>query len=129
MKTFNSYSKLLVILFSVFVLSCNKENPTKDLLIKKWKVTELDLSGTRLSGDQVNMQYEFDKDGTFFRTEDGKTEDGTWTISEDGKKLTLNFNDQDLVAEKAIEKLTKDELVISGEEFSMQRTMTMKPVK
>lgn len=123
-----NFQRLFLLVGLTFILfSCG--DGKKALLTKKWKATEIDLSGTKLTGDQVNMIYQFNPDGSFFRTEDGKTEDGTYTLSKEGNKLTLNFKDQDLTAEKTIEKLTEDKLVLSGEEFSMQRTLTLTPVK
>lgn len=90
-----------------------------------WKVTELDLSGTKLTGDQIDMTYEFDKAGNFSRTEDGKTEKGEYEINTDTGVLIFKFSEMDLVAEKKIERISDDELVLSGEEFSMQQTLTM----
>lgn len=123
------YKKLFVLVVLMnLLIACEKGK--SEMISKKWKVTELDLSGTKLTGDQVNMMYSFNPDGTFFRTEDGKTEDGSWSLSKDGKSLTLTFNDKELKpAQKSVEQLSEERLVISGEEFSMQRTLTMVPAE
>jgi len=69
------------------------------------------------------LEYSFKKDGSFSRTEDGKIENGKWTLSEDGKKLTLDLDDKTRI-EKEVKELTETGLLLSGEEHGMMRTET-----
>jgi len=119
-------SLILSLFFVGFLFSCG--NSKKELLAKKWKVTELDLSGTKLTGDQINITYDFNPDGTFYKTEDGKTQDGNWKLTE-ADTLILSPKNQDSKIERKIETLTPEKLVISGQEFSMQRTLTLEPIE
>jgi hypothetical protein len=122
----NAFLKYIPVIALLLLLSsCGKDK--KVLLAKKWQVTEMDLSGTKVSGEFVKIIYAFNPDGTFYRTEDGKREDGRWSVDNEGDKITLEFKEADLKVEKKIEKLTEEMLVISGEEYSMQRTLTMVP--
>lgn len=125
MGAFFRYSAFFIAL--LFFTACGKDK--KVLLAKKWTVTEMDLSGTRVSGDLVHIIYAFNPDGSFYRTEDGKKEEGMWSVNNEGDKITLEFKQDNLKIEKAIEQLSEDKLIISGEEYSMKRTLTMEPVK
>lgn len=119
----SAYRSLIFLILVAIAWSCSKSKG--DLLPGVWKVTELDLSGTKLTGDQIDMIYEFGQDGQFSRSEDGKTEKGSYEIDTDSGVLIFTFADMDLVAEKKIEQISKDKLILSGEEFSMQQTLTM----
>jgi len=124
MKLVAAYRPFIVlILIASLTWSCGKSKG--ELLLGVWKVTELDLSGTKLTGDQIDMTYEFDKTGNFSRSEDGKSEKGTYEINTETGVLIFKFADLDLVAEKKIEQISNDRLILSGEEFSMQQTLTM----
>jgi hypothetical protein len=120
MKNINA--SLKVVFFAILLFSLNAcEKKKSDLLAKEWKASELSFAGTSLSGDQVSLVYNFKNDGTFERTEDGAKEKGKWALSDDGKKLTLNFEGAMGMMEKEVKELTEAKLVISGEEHTMLR--------
>lgn len=112
-----------MILLASLTWSCGAGK--EKLLVGTWKVSELDLSGTKLTGDQIDMMYEFDKEGNFTRSEDGKSEKGTYALNEDKSAVIFTFETPELVAEKRIEQLSDEKLILSGEEFSMSQTLTM----
>lgn len=116
---------LFVVALAFLVVACGKKK--SDLIVNKWKVSELELAGAKLTGDQVNIQYEFEKDGKFSRTESGKTENGTWELNADGNKLSLNIAETNQKIEKTVEELTAEKLVVSGEEFSLKSKLTLVP--
>jgi hypothetical protein len=128
MKNINA--SLLVIFFAVLLISlnaCEKKKP--ELLAKEWKATELNYAGTSLTGDKVSLVYNFKKDGTFERNEDGTVEAGKWSLSEDGKKLILEFASAEGKVEKDVKELTEEKLVISGEEHTMLRVEKLEAKK
>lgn len=126
MKLFTRFVLGFILLSSFLLTSCGKSN--SDKLVGEWKVTEFDLSGTKLTGDQVSMSYSFMEGGKFSRVEDGKEQSGSYVLSEDGKTLKFSVDDQDLEFEKTIEELGEKNLVLSGEEFTMQQTLTMEKI-
>lgn len=121
-------SFLSLILLGFFVLSACSPNK-QEMLVGKWKVTELDLSGTKLAGEQVNVVYDFSADGNFNRNEDGKAEQGTYVLGSDFKTLTLKTAGQEAGSEMAVEDLQESKLVLSGEEFGLRRTYTLEKQK
>ena len=126
----HNFSLAKAIIFTVVVLTftaCSKGK--KDMLAKNWKATELTLAGNvKLSGDQVSLVYSFKSDGTFSRTEDGKTEDGKWTLEKGDTEVELKLNNGTEL-EKIIKELTDEKLVWEGEEMTMQRTEVFAPAK
>jgi hypothetical protein len=120
MKNINTSLKALFLGVLLFSLNACEKKKT-ELLAQEWNATELDFAGATLSGEQVSLVYNFKNDGTFERTEDGVKENGKWTISEDGKKLMLEFKGAEGKIEKDIKELTETKLVIEGKEHTMLR--------
>jgi hypothetical protein len=114
-----SFFALLFAMLVFFLSSCEKKKT--DLIAKDWKATKLNFGGSEIGGDIVSLEYSFKKDAGFSRTEDGKMEKGKWSLSEDGKKLTLELEDKTKV-EKEVRELTETKLILAGEEHGMMRT-------
>ncbi len=124
---FSALSKAIIFSVLIFSLSaCSKSK--KELIAGEWKVTQLNFAGLTLTGDQVSLAYSFKNDGTFSRTEDGKTEDGKWELTGEDKKLELQLTDGSKL-EKTVKELTEEKLVLEGEEHTMQRTETFAKAK
>ncbi|HXA00560.1 MAG TPA: lipocalin family protein [Cytophagaceae bacterium] len=122
-------TSFLALFFTILIFSlgsCAKKKA--DLIAKDWKATKLNFGGSEIGGDIVSLEYSFKKDGSFSRTEDGKTEKGKWSLSEDGKKLTLNLDDKTKV-DKDVKELTDSKLLLSGEEHGMMREETFEAKK
>jgi hypothetical protein len=117
---------LAAFVFSLSLSSCTKKKA--DLIVKDWKASKLNFSGSEIGGDIVSLEYSFKNDGSFSRAEDGKVEKGKWSISEDEKKLILDLDDKSKV-QKDINELAEDKLVLSGEEHGMMRTETFEGKK
>ena len=125
-KIRTSFFLLFFVLMVFSMSSCTKKK--SDLLVRDWKATKLNLGGSEIGGDIVSLEYSFKKDGSFSRNEDGKMENGKWTLSDDGKKLTLELEDKTKV-EKEVKELTEIKLILSGEEHGMMREETFEVKK
>ncbi len=81
---------LLVTAFTVALVSC-KSNKPKDLIVNKWRITNIDVPNMPLpdSVKAVVMKgtMEFTKDGKLILTGMGNDQSGTYTMSDDGKTL------------------------------------------
>jgi hypothetical protein len=116
---------LLFLLVSAILYSCGSNK--SDTIAKDWKATELTLGETKLAADAVGgVNISFKKDGTFSYNESGASDKGTWSLSEDGTKLTLNYGGGRTLVQN-IKELTADKLVIDYEEHGMKRSITMVP--
>ncbi len=103
---------LFLLAAAVFV-GC-KSNP-KDLLVNKWKVTDMSMPGQAMTEDVKSAMsqgtMEFTKDGkmTITGMGTGNDQSGTYTLSEDGKTLSVVTNgktDVNSVAELSKTKLS-----------------------
>ncbi|MBC8109920.1 MAG: lipocalin family protein [Verrucomicrobia bacterium] len=104
---------LLLFLLLITVVAGCKKKPA-DTLLKKWKISE--FSGGAMSADDVNKYKaegyaEFKKDS--YELKFGETETGTWTLSEDGKTLTLK-NKEGKSNTFNVETLSPEKVAISG---------------
>ncbi len=87
----------LLLLFSATIFVGCKEKP-KDLLTKKWKITDMTMPGQAMPDSVKNTisqgTMEFTKDGKMTLTGMGMGGDqsGTYTLSDDGKILTVMTN-------------------------------------
>jgi hypothetical protein len=116
-------SFLSFVLLAVFFNACSPNK--QETLVGKWKVTELDFSGTKLSAEQIDVLYDFAKDGNYTRIEDGVTEEGTYVLSPDFKTIIFERKGQETSSEMAVEELQESKFVFSGEEFGLRRTYTL----
>lgn len=86
---------LLFISASIGFISC-KSNKPKDLIVNKWKITDIDVPNMPLpdSVKAIVMKgtMEFTKDGKMMLTGIGNDPSGTYTISDDGKTLFVVTN-------------------------------------
>lgn len=102
------------------LVSCSKSK--NELISGSWTVKEMDLSGTKISGDAFNIDYNFTEDGNFTRTESGKKQEGTYQISTEGDSLFLTYTAQNTSQGRKIQDLTSDSLITTWEEFGMKYT-------
>ncbi|HEY8401316.1 MAG TPA: lipocalin family protein [Cytophagaceae bacterium] len=111
----------------VAVTSCSKNK--SEIIAKSWKGTELEVAGgTKLSADDIGgVNYTFNQDGSFTYTEAAKTHDGTWSLNEDGSKLTLVYEEENRTVEQQIKELSEEKMIIHGVEHGMERTVTLIP--
>jgi hypothetical protein len=119
--------KFVVFAFlALVIISCGKSK--KSILVKEWKTVSLELAGNKLPADIVSGKLLIKEDGSFSKTEEGKTQEGKWALSEDETKLTFTFSADNRVAEKVIKEITETTLVLEGEEYTMNRLETFSAV-
>lgn len=104
---------LLLISSSVGMISC-KSNKPKDLIINKWKITDIDVPNMPIP-DSVKSTLlrgtlEFTKDSKMILTGLGNDQNGTYSLSEDGKTLFVITNGK--TESNDIVELTKSKLVL-----------------
>jgi hypothetical protein len=104
---------LLFISASIGFISC-KSNKPKDLIVNKWKITNIDVPNMPLpdsiKASVMKGTMEFTKEGKMNLTGMGNDQSGTYTISEDGKTLFVVTNGQ--TQSNEIKELTSSKLVL-----------------
>lgn len=104
---------LLLISASVGFISCNT-NKSKDLVVNKWKIVNIDLPDMPLSDSvkAVAMRgtMEFTKDGKWMVTRMGHDQSGIYTLSDDGK--TIFIISKDKTETNKIVELTKSKMIL-----------------
>ena len=117
---------LLLLLVSAVLYSCGAKK--SEMIAKDWKATELTLGETKLTADEVGgVNFSFKSDGSFTYNESGAADKGTWSLSEDGTKITLNYADGNRTVIQNVKELTAEKLVIDYEEHGMKRSITLVP--
>ncbi len=126
MKLKHIFTGILMMSAMAFV-SC-KGKP-KDMIVNKWKAT--DLSGGSLGSipDSIkkslvsSVSIEFTKDGKYTAASGSSSDNGTYTVAEDGKSISMTGS-SGKAEESTIEEITKSKLVIidkaSGTKISME---------
>ena len=94
------------------------------LVARQWLASEFETSNIKLSGELIDLKFNFKSDSTFDNTSDGKTESGTWAINEEGTKLILNYNTA-REAKYDVKALNENSMIIAGKEHGMFRTITL----
>ena len=112
------------VLFAVFVtailftlMSC-KTSP-KDTITRKWRASSVDGPGVPAEAkDQfakTDNTIEFMKDGKYTSEMQGKKEEGTYMISEDGKTLSTTSPGGAGMQNMAVQELSKEKMILSRE--------------
>lgn len=115
-------------LFAVFVtvilfalMSC-KTSP-KDAISRKWRASSLDGAGIPAAAkDQfakTDNTIEFMKDGKYTSQMEGKKEEGTYLLSEDGKTLSTTSPGGGGMQNMAVQELTKEKMILSRENMTV----------
>lgn len=104
----------LVLLSASIFISCKSSKP-KDLIVNKWRIIDVSVPGMTMP-DSIKNQLmqgtmEFTKDGKLLLSGMGNDQSGTYTISDDGKTLTVVSNGR--TETNKIDELTKSKLVIT----------------
>jgi len=116
MKVPNLLSTSLFVLV-VSLAGCKNENP-RELIVNKWKLKELIPGPTRQMPDSVKEKMlnsatmEFMSDNKYILTGMGETKNGTYSISDDGKLLTISSAVTKVTYVDTIVELTKNKLII-----------------
>ena len=106
---------IIFLLFAGMVIIGCKGKP-KEMLVNKWRITDMTMPGQTMpdsvKGNIAKGTMEFTKDGRILLTGMGKGADqaGTYTLSDDGKILTVVTNGRSEVND--VTELSKSKLVI-----------------
>ncbi|MES2777978.1 MAG: lipocalin family protein [Bacteroidota bacterium] len=128
MKLKHVFSGILLVSAMAFV-SC-KGKP-KDMIVNKWKATDMSggMMGSVPDSVKKNMistiSIEFTKDGKYMAATGTSTDNGTYSLSDDGKSLTMTANGGK-VEESTVEEITKSKLVIVDKASSTKIVMEPK---
>jgi|GEM_PF-912867 len=126
-----------LLLASVAIISC-KGKTAKDLIINKWKFTELGGKAGDEMPDSVKKQViessaiEFKKDGTYEATGGFKdsAQHGTYSLSDDGKFMYSKDSNQSSPDTLKILELTTGKMVVcpmsAGKDGDMKLTLMPK---
>ncbi|MEO7309640.1 MAG: lipocalin family protein [Chitinophagaceae bacterium] len=117
MKLKHILSGILLMSAMAFV-SC-KGKP-KDLIVNKWKMT--DISGGQMAAmpDSIKKDImdkatlEFTKDGKYMITGIPNGETGAYTLTEDGKTLTMTPSTGGAGETSELNEIAKDKMVMTG---------------
>ncbi len=128
MKLKNIFTGILLMSAMAFV-SC-KGKP-KDMIVNKWKATDITGGDMASMPDSIKknlisaISIEFTKDGKYTAVSGGENENGTYTISEDGKSISMTGK-SGTAEESTIEEITKSKLVIVDKTSSTKISMESK---
>ena len=116
----------LILSTAILFTSCNNE--PKNLIVKKWKAIAISGGKTDAFADSVkknmiaSVAIEFTKDGKYSTTGSGVPNEGTYSISEDGKILSMT-NAAGILVTSNIDEITRNELVLTdkmGVKFTLE---------
>ena len=131
MKLFKLSTAVLALTMMLFT-ACKSKSP-KDLIVNKWKVTDVSGDGAKGMTDADKKQMmdkfvmEFTKDGKCSVSGMGETpKTGTYTVSDDGKTLNLTREGDTKPSPQEISELTADKLVITDGDSKMKITFSPK---
>lgn len=94
------------------------------MVAKSWKAAEIETPTVKLSGEFVDIKFNFKTDGTFEYSEDGKKDEGKWKLNQEETMLMLEYTDG-RKADHDIKELSGDKMVIAGKEHGMYRTVIL----
>lgn len=119
---------IAIILVSFFgLISCKSDNP-KELIVKKWRITDIDVPNMPLpdttKASIMKGTMEFTQGGKMLLTGMGNNKSGTYTLSDDGKKLFVVVNGKTETNE--IKELTNSKMILVDETNNSRITVIPK---
>ncbi|MEJ8801100.1 lipocalin family protein [Pontibacter sp. H249] len=128
-KVPSALTKLITMMLVIILWSCGgKEEVGNESMIsgsssKTWKANkELNAAGDKekLSSDEKQETMQFYADGRFALGGGGSLQTGTWTYDQTAKRLSLQFEGQDMTENFEVTKLTEDKMVLQGDGSTME---------
>ncbi|MFD2512954.1 lipocalin family protein [Pontibacter locisalis] len=126
----NLYQVLLTVIFAITVISCggNEEVGTENMMSgpnsKTWMINEeLDVAGDEQELSELEEQesIQFYADGRFAMGSGGMLQTGTWSFDQSGKRLTLQFEDEEMTENFEVVKLTDSKMELKAEDGSLMK--------
>ncbi len=132
LKKINSQVQVfLALVLMVIITSCggNEAEVGTDSLIsgtdnKTWTADEeINASGEEeeLTEPEEAATMQFYADGRFALGGGGTLQTGTWAFDQAAKRLTLNFENQEMAETFDVTKLTEDEMILKGNDGTEMR--------
>ncbi|GAB3199223.1 hypothetical protein ABID22_001767 [Pontibacter aydingkolensis] len=130
-KKFNirsAWTKLIMMLLVMLLWSCggNDEVGTESMISgassKTWKADkEMNAAGDKdkLTKDEKQETMQFYSDGRFALGGGGSLQTGTWTYDQTAKRLSLQFEGQDMTENFEVTKLTDDKMHLRAADGSV----------
>ncbi|RIJ36678.1 hypothetical protein [Pontibacter oryzae] len=118
-KTHKAVAPLFAVLLTIFFTSCGgeeevgSENMISGADNKTWVVDEeKDASGQEqdLTDTEEAQNMQFYADGRFAMGGNGMLQTGTWSFDQTAKRITLQFEDEDVTQTFEVLKLDDDEM-------------------
>ena len=105
---------VLLLICAVSLFSCSQK--PKDLIVKTWQIKDVTIPNQTMSdSDKAKIlkgTIEFTKDGKMIIRGMGDDQTGNYTLSEDGKTLTVVTNGKS--EDNTVEDLTSSKLVLTS---------------
>ena len=123
----------VLLITTMLIISCNGDN-AKDVIVNKWKFTEISGTGTADIPDSIkSILYstaimEFKKDGSFESsggTREG-SQKGRYTVSDDGKTIYSTDEGKAVADTISILEISKDKLIVLNKKADVRLTMVPK---
>lgn len=125
-----AWTRLLTIMLVILLWSCGgKDEVGTESMIsggssKTWKANkELNAAGDKekLSGEEKQETMQFYADGRFALGGGGALQTGTWTFDQAAKRLSLQFEGQDMTENFEVTKLTNDKMELKAADGSVMQ--------
>ena len=127
---FTKLFRLFLLVTTISMVSC-KSKSAKELIVNKWKVTNIEEAGSGMSDSIKNVIYatatmEFTNDGKFISSGMGPTKNGSYTISDDGKTLTSTDEGSTTPDILTIEEISSGKMIIKDAKEKMKVSFAAK---
>lgn len=96
------------------------------MVAKIWKALIFETPTAKLTSDLVDIKFNFKENGEFDYSEDGKKENGSWKVNEEGTMILLEYKDGKK-ADYTITELKEDKMILTGKVHGMYRTYVLAP--
>ncbi|WP_299822558.1 lipocalin family protein [uncultured Pontibacter sp.] len=126
----SAWAKLITMMLVVVLWSCggNEEVGTESMLSgassKTWKANkELNAAGDKdkLTKEEKQETMQFYADGRFALGGGGSLQTGTWTYDQTAKRLSLQFEGQDMTENFEVTKLTDSKMELRATDGSVMQ--------
>ena len=109
-----------VLFITTLLLAGCKSKSAKELIVNKWKITNIKGGDADLMPDSIRTEIyssanmEFTKDGKFMVSMLNNKTTGTYSVSDDGKKLTTTDGERKTPEIADILEISADKFIISS---------------
>ena len=121
----------LVLLVAIVALASCKSKSAKELIVNKWKVTNIDGAPSDMTDSMKNVVYatatmEFTRDGKFISTGMGPAKNGTYSLSNDGKTLSTTDDGSTIADVLNVEEISDSKLIVNVTKEKMKVSFAVK---